>query len=285
MQIIREVKQLQGLRYIPGREITLGLVPTMGALHEGHARLIQMSVEQNTYTVVSIFVNPTQFGPGEDYKQYPRTWESDLQLLEDLHVDAVFSPDIKDIYPPEPYIGFTIRNLNDRLEGISRPGHMEGVLQIVSILFNLVQPDRAYFGLKDYQQYLLVSRLVQELHTPVEIVSCPIARECDGLAMSSRNVYLSYEERRQAVALYEVLCAVKEKAQVVREPVVLKKYAQEQLNQYPLVRLDYFEILNGNTLEEINILTTDNAPHAFIAAYLGHTRLIDNMALSQQILF
>jgi len=252
----------------------------MGALHEGHARLIQMSVEQNTHTIVSIFVNPTQFGPGEDYEQYPRTWESDLQLLENLNVDAVFSPDTRDIYAPNQYIGFTIRNLNDRLEGISRPGHMEGVLQIVSILFHLVQPDRAYFGLKDYQQYLLVSKLVKELHFPVEIVPCPIIRERDGLAMSSRNVYLSRDERIQAVALYEVLRAVKEKASVVQEPVVLKKYAQELLNQYPLVRLDYFEILDGSTLEEINVLTPDHNPHAFIAAYLEHTRLIDNMALS-----
>ncbi len=279
MQIIREVQELQGFRNSIDTHQSLGLVPTMGALHHGHTSLVQQAVAENDYTIVSIFVNPTQFAPGEDLEQYPRTWTEDIQLLESLEVDAVFSPEIQNVYLDRHFISFAIQHLNDRLEGISRPGHMEGVLQIVSILFHLVQPHKAYFGLKDYQQYMLVSRLVKELHFPISVIPCPIVREKDGLAMSSRNAYLNYEQRAQAIALYDVLEQVKQKADIIKEPLQLKKIAQEILNAYPLVRLDYFEILNGKTLDEIPAITPEYYPHAFIAAYLGQTRLIDNMSL------
>ena len=281
MEIIREVIKLREYRSSLPSNQALGFVPTMGALHQGHASLIRQSVRENPLTTVSIFVNPTQFAPDEDLDKYPRTMEEDHALLASLGVDAVFQPEVSDIYSSNTFLKFEIDQWGGRLEGYSRPGHLEGVLQVVSILFNLVQPDKAYFGLKDYQQCLLIKKLVEELHFPIEIVPCPIIRESDGLAMSSRNAYLKVEERRQALGLHDTLMAVKQFA--LSEPSVSKahQFAQSRLQAYPLLRLDYFQILHALTLEEIPTLSPQNVPHAFIAAYLGKTRLIDNMSLSR----
>ncbi|MEM6632971.1 MAG: pantoate--beta-alanine ligase [Bacteroidota bacterium] len=280
MEIIREVIKLREYRSSLPAEKVLGFVPTMGALHQGHASLIRQSVKDNTVTTVSIFVNPTQFAPDEDLDKYPRTHEEDHALLASLGVDCVFQPEVSDIYSSNTFLQFKIHKWGERLEGYSRPGHLEGVLQVVSILFNLVQPDRAYFGLKDYQQCMLIKKLVEELHFPIEIVPCPIVRESDGLAMSSRNAYLSSKERTQALGLYETLNSVKEFAGRQSSVAKAQQFAQEALKAYPLLRLDYFQILHALTLEEISSLTPQNTPHAFIAAYLGNTRLIDNMSLS-----
>ena len=254
----------------------------MGALHEGHASLVRRSVSENDLTLVSIFVNPTQFGPNEDLARYPRDLAGDLRLLESLGADIVFAPEIDEIYPAAPgQILFEIRDMDKRLCGASRPGHMNGVVQIVSILFHLVRPDRAYFGLKDYQQCLIIGQLVRELHFQLEVVPCPIVRESDGLAMSSRNRYLSPEERRQALFLSRALALAAEPG-MHRVPVAdIRASVMELLRQYPLVRLDYFEVLDGNTLAPIDSVQASQKPVAFVAAFLGNTRLIDNRILGE----
>ena len=280
MKIFKEIAAYQNWRMSVESGVRIGLVPTMGALHEGHASLVQKSVSENDLTVVSIFVNPTQFGPNEDFEQYPRTLEADATLLQSLGADVVFAPNVSDIYPSgTSQIRFEIVDLDKKLCGRSRPGHMNGVIQVVSILFHLIQPTHAYFGQKDYQQCLIIQQMVQELHFPVEIVPCPIVRENDGLALSSRNVYLSSKERVQALFLSKTLREIKEKRSDYRNVEEAKAYVLEQLSAYPLVQLDYFEILDGKTLQDIDDLSPENHPHAFIAAFLGKTRLIDNQDL------
>ncbi|MDX1907466.1 MAG: pantoate--beta-alanine ligase [Bacteroidia bacterium] len=258
----------------------VGFVPTMGALHAGHASLARQSLADNDYTVVSIFVNPTQFGPTEDLDRYPRTPDADIALLEALGVDVVFMPEAKEIYPAPPaQITFGIRSLDQKLCGATRPGHMNGVLQVVCILFHLIRPDRAYFGLKDYQQCLIIRQMVRELHFPLEVVPCPIIREADGLAMSSRNRYLSPEERQQALFLTRTLQAVQAQRETFSTPAQALAYVQAQLPHWPGVRLDYFEILNGQDLSDIPDLDARWQPVAFMAAFVGKTRLIDNLPL------
>lgn len=253
----------------------------MGALHEGHASLARQSVAENDYTIVSIFVNPTQFGPNEDLDRYPRDMEGDAELLRSLGVDMIFAPDSDAVYPKPPsQIMFGIRDLDKRLCGSSRPGHMNGVVQVVSILFHIVQPSHAYFGLKDYQQCLIIQQMVSELHFPVEVVPCEIVREADGLAMSSRNLYLSPEHRKQALFLNQTLSHIYSHREQWTEVAQVQAWVQDQLADYPLVELDYFEILDGDTLLPIQQLTDADTPVAFIAAYLGKTRIIDNRILT-----
>lgn len=252
----------------------------MGALHEGHASLVRQSVAENDYTIVSIFVNPTQFGPNEDLDQYPRDMAGDTELLRSLGVDMIFAPDSDAVYPKPPsQIMFGIRDLDKRLCGSSRPGHMNGVVQVVSILFHIVQPSHAYFGLKDYQQCLIIRQMVSELHFPVEVVPCEIVREADGLAMSSRNLYLSPEQRKQAVFLNQTLSYIYSQREQWSEVAQIQAWVQDQLADFPLVELDYFEVLDGDTLLPIQQLTDAGTPVAFIAAYLGKTRIIDNRIL------
>jgi pantoate--beta-alanine ligase len=258
----------------------IGLVPTMGALHDGHAALVRQSVQENDYTVVSIFVNPTQFGPQEDFERYPRDLVADQKLLESLGANAIFAPATMDIYPhPPSYITFAIRELDQKLCARSRPGHMHGVLQVVSILFNLVQPHRAYFGLKDYQQQLIIRRMVEELHFPLQVVPCPIVRETDGLAMSSRNQYLNPEQRQQALTLSQLLSQVKLCRSRWESLAQIEAYVHRSLEASPEVQLDYFEVLRGEDLSQPAQLAAEEHPIAFIAAWLGQTRLIDNMPL------
>ncbi|MEM8896550.1 MAG: pantoate--beta-alanine ligase [Bacteroidota bacterium] len=280
MKVIRELGALRAFRASLPREVSLGLVPTMGALHEGHLSLARSAIEENDLTMVSIFVNPTQFGPNEDFEKYPRSLEEDASMLEELGVDIIFAPNVQDVYPGEKtYISFQLADLGERLCARSRPGHMEGVLQIVSILFHLTNPSRAYFGLKDYQQCLIIQKLVSELHFPLEIVPCPIIRESDGLAMSSRNVYLNDEERKQALFLSATLGHLKKNFSDFSTVEDMRSFVARQLDVYPLVRLDYFEVLDGDSLSEIQSLPYKGKTHAFIAAYLGKTRLIDNLRL------
>lgn len=260
--------------------LTIGHVPTMGALHEGHASLVRQSVQENDLTIASIFVNPTQFGPNEDYTRYPRTLEEDSELLASLGVDIIFAPKTSEIYQDrQSQFTFQIRDLDKKLCGASRPGHMNGVAQVVTILFHIVQPTRAYFGLKDYQQCLILQRMVKELHFPLTIVPCPIIREPDGLALSSRNIFLSPEERKQALFLSQTLQTIQKKRNDFSSIEQVKDFVSQQQTDFPLVRLDYFEVLHGHTLAEIEDLSPQNMPVAFIAAFLGKTRLIDNLKL------
>ena len=279
MQIFHSPISFRIARDAVGPEINVGLVPTMGALHEGHASLVRRAVAENDISIATIFVNPTQFGPNEDFSRYPRTLEADCALLESLGVDMVFVPKAEDIYPEKSYISFEITELDKKLCGASRPGHFNGVLQVVSILFHITRPTRAYFGEKDYQQLVLIRRMAQELHLPVEVTGCPIVREADGLAMSSRNRYLSDEERKQALFLYHSLTAIKNRKTELKTVEAAQTFIQHSLKDYPLVRLDYAEVLDARNLVNISELSSENHPRAFIAAFLGKTRLIDNMLL------
>lgn len=279
MHVFRDIASFRSWRRPLGLEGRIGLVPTMGALHDGHLQLVSRAVAENDHCVVSVFVNPTQFGPNEDFERYPRDLAGDSELLASVGASVVFAPDHQDIYTGQPQFHFDIRQLDKRLCGTARPGHMNGVVQVVSILFNLVQPSHAYFGEKDYQQFRILKTLAEELHFPVEVVPCPIVREADGLAMSSRNRYLEPETRIQARALSAILKEVKARMGELGTPEAAMAYVQKRLTDFPLVKLDYFEILHSLTLEPIPNLSPDHHPHAFIAAFLGKSRLIDNMPL------
>lgn len=279
MKIFHNIQSFQEERKLLSSDQKLGLVPTMGALHAGHGSLVKQAVASNDVTAVSIFVNPTQFGANEDLGNYPRTLEQDCALLESLGVDWVFAPTAKEIYPEQPQVIFSLRDIDKKLCGRSRPGHFNGVIQVVSILFHIIQPDRAYFGLKDYQQFQIIRQMVNELHFPVEPVPCPIVREHDGLALSSRNVYLGPAEREQSLFLHKTLTTIKQKLEDFQTASDVKDFVHHTLAQYPLAKLDYFEILNDKNLAEVDSLTPSDYPRAFIAAFVGKTRLIDNMAL------
>ena len=280
MEIFHTISAFRQKRNSLGSDKKLGFVPTMGALHAGHASLAKRAVDENQYTVASIFVNPTQFGPEEDLEAYPRTLERDVEILESIGVDWVFAPSPKEIYPNQSAeIIFSLREMDKKLCGKSRPGHFDGVIQVVSMLFHIVNPDRAYFGLKDYQQYSILQRMVQELHFPVELIPCPIVREKDGLALSSRNVYLSEAERKQALFLHHSLTAIRHRIEDFQTVSNVKAFVHQTLAQYPLAQLDYFEILNEKNLKEVESLSPSVYPRAFIAAFVGKTRLIDNMQL------
>lgn len=282
IQVFHSIAELRAAR-AAAQPASVGFVPTMGALHEGHASLARRAIAENALTIVSIFVNPTQFGPNEDYNRYPRTLEADCALLETIGGDIwVFAPNAAEMYPTPlaaMQLSFSVRELDKKLCGLSRPGHFNGMLQVVAILFNIVQPTRAYFGEKDYQQCALVRCMVSELHFPLEIVPCDIVREADGLAMSSRNRYLSAEERTQALALSRTMQLVRENRVVLDTPAHAQSWVKTALQAYPQIVLDYFEILESSNLSPIEDLDTAKEPRMFIAAYLGKTRLIDNMLL------
>ncbi len=255
---------------------TVGFVPTMGYLHEGHLSLVRCAKKDNDLVVVSIFVNPTQFGKNEDYNRYPRDLQRDLKLLEREGVDIVFAPEVEDMYPPgfSTYVEET--KLSQTLEGKFRPGHFRGVCTVVNKLFNIVQPDRAYFGEKDYQQLLVIKKMVQDLNMDIEIVGCPIVREADGLAKSSRNVYLSEEERRQATALYKsFLLAQKLVEEGLTDAQKLRQEILNFLKQFPLIKkIDYVEIVDPQTLEPVKEIK--GGERILIAVRMPSARLIDN---------
>jgi pantoate--beta-alanine ligase len=257
----------------------LGFVPTMGFLHEGHLSLVRRARFENNRVVVSIFVNPTQFGPNEDFQRYPRDLNRDLGLLETVQVDAVFTPETHEMYPVEASTIVEVEALSGILEGASRPGHFRGVATVVCKLFHLVQPHRAYFGEKDYQQLQVIQRMVHDLRMPIEVVGCPTVREPDGLAMSSRNVYLSPPERRAAVALSQALSqAGRLFRDGVREVSRLQTEVQNLLDKEPLICIDYVAIVHPHTLQPVATLTPEGAVIC-LAVWIGHTRLIDNIRL------
>ena len=283
MNILRHVAPLRAsINRLKTKGKKVGFVPTMGALHQGHASLVRRSIQDNDFTVVSIFVNPTQFGEGEDFERYPRNLVQDADLLKELGTDLIFAPETEEIYPEgrsQSQITFNVGKLGRTLEGEKRPGHFQGVLQVVSKLFNAVQPDRAYFGQKDFQQQAILKTLSKELLFPIEVIDCPIVREPDGLAMSSRNIYLNPEERVQALFLSKSLKIVKEASKLTPEVDVLKARVNAELNKYPLVRLEYFELCKAADLEPVLTVKKEENPVALTAAFLGKTRLIDNMYL------
>jgi pantoate--beta-alanine ligase len=261
--------------------LSVGFVPTMGYLHKGHMELVKLSKLQNEITVVSIYVNPLQFGAGEDYERYPRDLERDLAMCEEAGVDVVFAPEDQEMYPELPKVKIDIPGLTDRLEGAYRPGHFNGVAIVVLKLLHIVQPDRAYFGEKDYQQLKVVERLVKDLSLPVEIVPVPTVREEDGLACSSRNVYLSPEERQSALAIYKSFLLAQKLFQSGNTNAnSLKEAIKDFLSKQPHVRkIDYVEI----TDEELNpVEEAKEGDRILVALYVGSTRLIDNWRLSHE---
>ena len=255
---------------------TIGLVPTMGALHQGHASLVEKATSENEIVVVSIFVNPTQFNDPSDLEQYPRTLDRDLELLQNLKADLVFVPSVTEMYPGEEPEVFDLGNLDKVMEGKYRQGHFTGVAQIVSRLFSLIQPDRAYFGQKDFQQLVIVKRLVEILEMDITIVACPIVREADGLAMSSRNIKLTKEERNLAPFLYQTLLIARQKI-VSHTPEELKEWVNLQFREQPGMKLEYFEIVEDQGLDSVAKWDENVNKVACIAVQLGGVRLIDNM--------
>jgi pantoate--beta-alanine ligase len=257
----------------------VGFVPTMGALHEGHLSLVRAAREQSDIVAVSIFVNPTQFGPNEDFAKYPRTFDRDKAMLEREGVDCIFYPSVEEMYPTGATTWVTVEGLSDKLDGRSRPGHFRGVSTVVSKLFNIVQPQAAFFGQKDAAQVAIIRKMVRDLNFPVKIVVCPIVRESDGLAMSSRNAYLSFQERKQALALSRSVKRVQSLVQQgERSAEHLIAAGKQVIAEEPAVRLDYFEIVDPDTLDPLTHVVTGAL--VAVAAYVGPTRLIDNLLLA-----
>ena len=276
MEIIHTVEWMKQIAHeARAQERILGLVPTMGALHEGHLSLIRAAQRECAPVVVSLFVNPKQFGPAEDLGKYPRTLEADRAALEALGVNYLFAPSPQEMYPPGFRTAVVVEGLSDRLEGRSRPGHFRGVTTVVLKLFEIVQPRFAYFGRKDAQQARLIRQMAADLNLDTGVVVCPIVREADGLALSSRNVYLKGEDRRAAVALSRSLAAVRDEiANGERDAGRLLGALGGVLAAEPRVALDYAEIVDAETLEPVARLR--GACYALVAAKVGDTRLIDN---------
>ncbi len=255
---------------------TLGFVPTMGALHEGHLSLVRASKARCDVTAVSIFVNPLQFGPAEDLDKYPRPLERDTALLEQAGVDLLFTPGAKEMYPPGAQTYVLVEELSNKLDGASRPGHLRGVATVVAKLFEIVRPDCAFFGQKDAAQVAVLRKLVDDLDMDVEVVVCPIVREKDGLAMSSRNAYLTPEQRQQALVLYRALTRVQTALDHgERESAKLIEVGKQVIAEEPGARLDYFTIVDPDTLEPV--AKVSHCALVAVAAYVGATRLIDNV--------
>lgn len=279
MEVLTSV---EGVRVVVGaahaRGERVGFVPTMGALHSGHLSLVEAAKGECGFVVVSIFVNPTQFGPGEDFDAYPRPIEDDLWICEQAGVDAVFAPTAGEMYPEEQVTWVTVDKLTDRLCGAGRPGHFRGVTTVCTKLFNIVGPDLAFFGQKDGQQAAVIRRMVRDLNMELEICVCPTVREADGLAVSSRNRYLSDKERADAVLLYEALKRCEELAtEGVRDAVELTAAMREVLGRSDLVKPEYVCIVDAETLEEVE--RVEGPVMVAIAARVGSARLIDNVEL------
>ncbi|NMA14751.1 MAG: pantoate--beta-alanine ligase [Clostridia bacterium] len=256
----------------------VGLIPTMGYLHKGHLTLMKEAKRECDVVVASIFVNPIQFGLGEDYEEYPWDLTRDVGLAKEVGVDVIFAPRVSDMYPQGYHTFIQIESLTERLCGASRPGHFRGVATVVAKLFNITQPDFAYFGQKDAQQVIVIERMVEDLNMPLKIVRVPIVREDDGLAMSSRNVYLNSEERRQALVLFASLKAAKSMvAQGERDAATIKEKLKELISKAPLADIDYIEIVDGKTVQPVEELSGEIL--IALAVRFGRTRLIDNIIL------
>jgi pantoate--beta-alanine ligase len=277
MKIVGTIAEMRALcRSAKSGGKRLGLVPTMGALHEGHLSLVRAATEKTDVIATSIFVNPTQFGPTEDFSRYPRALEKDCAILEREGVEFVFAPAVEEMYPAGAVTWVTVEGLSDRLCGKSRPGHFRGVATVVAKLFHIIEPDAAFFGQKDAAQHAIIRKMVRDLDMPVAIEVCPIVREADGLALSSRNAYLNANERKSAIVLYRSLqCAQELFRTGERNSAKLIAAARQEFASESNVRLDYFEIVNPDSLEPV--LDTSSPSLAAVAAYVGNTRLIDNI--------
>ena len=276
MEIIRTVADMKARAAAWKAEgLSIGLVPTMGSLHEGHESLMDAAREASDRVVVSVFVNPIQFGPGEDYEAYPRDLERDARICERHGVDGVFHPEVDDMYAAAHNTFVVMETLTDSLCGASRPGHFRGVCRVVSELFNIVQPHRAFFGQKDAQQLAIIKRMVADLNMNVTVVGCPIVREADGLAKSSRNAYLSAEERQAALVLSRAIFAGKAAVEAgERDAAALKALMGGIIEAEPLARIDYVEVVDGVTMQPTDAIGA--MALVAMAVYIGSTRLIDN---------
>lgn len=284
MKVIRDVASLrEELARIKASGRAIGFVPTMGYLHRGHLSLLEAACQECSYTVMSIFVNPLQFGENEDYHKYPRDLTRDMKLAEKHGCDLLFAPDISEIYPRKPLTEVNVRHLSDRLCGLSRPGHFTGVATVVTIFFNLIQPERAYFGQKDAQQAIILKKMVADLHLPVLIKVLPTVREADGLALSSRNEYLSFEERKAATFIFKGLMAgqqLLEKGE--REVKKILAAIQEVWQQEPLLEPEYLEVVEIENLSPLDWV--DSQALVAAAVKVGGTRLIDNFLWPKGVL-
>lgn len=276
MQVVGLISEIRALRQqLSG---TVGFVPTMGYLHKGHLALVKQARIENPHVIVSIYVNPTQFGSGEDFGTYPRELNHDLELLREEGADIVFVPSDNEMYPPEFYTWVDVEKITERLEGASRPGHFRGVATVVAKLFNIVQPSRAYFGQKDAQQVVVIKRMVSDLNLGIDIVVVPTVREEDGLAMSSRNIYLNPRERQAATILFKALDLARQlRRNGENDANKLRKQMTSLIKKEPLAQIGYVSIADTEKLEELNLI--DGPALASLAVLIGKTRLIDNMPL------
>lgn len=274
---IREARKQ--LKLIWQEEGSLGFIPTMGALHEGHMSLIRRSVNENQFTAVSIFVNPTQFNKKHDFEKYPRNLKTDMQVMASLPIDLVFAPGASEIYPEPDTRIFDFGRLDKTMEGLHRPGHFNGVAQVVSKLFNIIRPERAYFGEKDFQQLAIVRTLVRQLDIPVQIIGCPIIREDDGLAMSSRNKLLSPVQRTAAAAISKALFQARDLAGTLSVDKLQEKIINH-LNKHPLLEVEYFKIVGRENLQQVADWSEAGDIIGCIAVQIGEVRLIDNINIS-----
>lgn len=284
MEIINRRQRMSSITRKLRREQdqTIGFVPTMGALHEGHLSLIREARQMCDVVIVSIFVNPQQFGKGEDFENYPRDLTADIALLTDYNVDYIFAPSNEEIYPEHFSTFVEVKNLSDKFEGASRPNHFRGVTTVVSILFNTIRPDFAFFGQKDAQQVIVLKRMVKDLGFDTEIVTMPIVREENGLAMSSRNAYLSADEKRAASIIYKALKDAKHTYRSgERNATELSEIVSSLINSEPLARLEYVSVLNAETLETLDKIHDETVLIA-VAVRFGTTRLIDNALLNKK---
>lgn len=276
MFLVKTIEELQNKLNEVKKLGAIGFVPTMGALHRGHLSLVEQAVSENKTVVVSIFVNPTQFNDPKDLERYPRTLENDLKLLEPTACNIVFAPNAKEVYPEPDNRKFNFGKLEPVMEGKHRPGHFNGVAQVVSKLFDMVPADKAYFGLKDFQQLAIIKSMVKQLNLQVEIVPCPIIREENGLAMSSRNELLSAEQRKNAAIIFETLSKAKElKGQKSVDEIT--KWGIETINKNPFLDVEYFEIVDDEQLQPIKSWEEKNNKVACVAVFCGKVRLIDNI--------
>ena len=277
MKIIHTISELQAeLSALKAQGKMVGLVPTMGALHAGHASLVERSVAENDVTVVSIFVNPTQFNDKNDLLKYPRTLEADCELLQSVGAMIAFAPSVEEVYPEPDTRSFSYAPLDTVMEGTFRPGHFNGVCQIVSKLFDMVQPHRAYFGEKDFQQLAIIREMVRQMNYPLEIVGCPIVREADGLAMSSRNTRLSVEERTTALNISRILFESQKYAKV-HTLAETKSFVEEGIAAIEGLRLEYYEVVDDRTLQTVREWDEAEGIVGCITVFCVDVRLIDNV--------
>jgi pantoate--beta-alanine ligase len=279
MKLVSDIRELQRYLGALSSHGTVGFVPTMGALHKGHLSLVEKAMTENDLVVVSIFVNPTQFNDSSDLERYPRNLDADLTLLEPLGCHFVFQPSVEAIYPEPDNRIFDLGGLDKVMEGKFRPGHFNGVAQVVSRLFEFVKPDNAYFGLKDFQQLAIIRYLTAQMKFPVNIIACPIIREANGLAMSSRNELLSEEERRNAAVIYQTL----NKSHALKESYSvsgLEKWIQSEINKNAFMDVEYAEIVDTDTLQPVESWSNPGTKIVCVAVWCGKVRLIDNMVFN-----